>query len=134
MNIIACLKVEAYFNRNSIRLSKKDSLRLSKKALTDILDEEKRGALRLSKREAMRLARDNMDIPVNLLHLTQRSLRLSKRSAEKIKKSLRLSKRSVSMTPLRQKPNMDHRMDIRLSKRQLAQLLTIKREATSKKL
>merc|ERR1712241_1058769 len=86
----------------------------------------KRGVLRLSKRDpATRMARGSLDIPPNLLHLTQRSLRLSKREQED-KRSLRLSKRSVRDDQVNTELAQGHKMVIRLSKRQMAHLLSRK--------
>jgi len=150
--------VNSETDADSLRLSKRPLLRLSKKnvfnseneglktlgligfsnpSLTNPIfnAEDKRGHLRLSKREPiMRISRSNVDIPANLLHLTQRSLRLSKRSTDDAKRSLRLSKRSVQETLNAQAPVPEHKMVLRLSKRQMAHLLTIKREATPRDL
>merc|ERR1719266_807274 len=105
-------------HRDVLRLSKRGLLRLSKKDNQDegriMLDPPlKRGVLRLSKRDpATRMARGSLDIPPNLLHLTQRSLRLSKRSVRDDQVNTELAQ--------------GHKMVIRLSKRQMAHLLSLK--------
>ena len=85
--------------------------------------ERKRGLLRLSKRDGTRnrTARDTILQLPQLLHLQQRSLRLSKRADND---SLRLSRRSDTS-------HQDHKMVIRLSKRQLVNLVSLKRTLSS---
>ena len=85
--------------------------------------ERKRGLLRLSKRDGTRnrTTRDTILQLPQLLHLQQRSLRLSKRSDND---SLRLSRRSDTS-------HQDHKMVIRLSKRQLVNLVSLKRTLSS---
>ena len=87
--------------------------------------EKKRGLLRLSKRDGARnrTARETILQLPQLLHLQQRSLRLSKRADND---SLRLSRRSDNSGA----PH-DHKMVIRLSKRQLANLVNLKRSLSS---
>ena len=117
-------------DNRSWRLSKRAidnrSWRLSKR-------ETDNRAWRLSKREALRVSLNNLDIPNNLLNLTQRSLRLSRRVPEKFNsskrsRSWRLSKRSDDPNTI---PIMNHQMVIRLSKRQMENLLAFKRETSS---
>jgi len=129
------------FNPETDGLKHRGILRYSRQSkFNDIFNpEDKRGHLRLSKRDPiMRISRSNVDIPANLLHLTQRSLRLSKRlskrSTDDVKRTLRLSKRSVHDPLSVQAPDQEHKMVLRLSKRQMAHLLTIKREATPRDL
>lgn len=111
--------------RDVLRLSKRGLLRLSKKDLGDgpmVYDPEiKRGLLRLSKRDGDRTRATIAAIPQlpQRLHLQQRSLRLSKRA---LTDSLRLSRRSDTSG----QPG-GHKMVIRLSKRQLADLVSLKR-------
>ena len=113
--------------RDILRLSKRGLLRLSKKDLGEgpmVYDpERKRGLLRLSKRDGTRnrTTRDTILQLPQLLHLQQRSLRLSKRSDND---SLRLSRRSDTS-------HQDHKMVIRLSKRQLVNLVSLKRTLSS---
>ena len=114
--------------RDVLRLSKRGLLRLSKKDLGEgpmVYDpERKRGLLRLSKRDGARnrAARDTILQLPQLLHLQQRSLRLSKRADND---SLRLSRRSDTSQ------SQDHKMVIRLSKRQLVNLVSLKRTLSS---
>ena len=105
-------------------MSKRGLLRLSKKDLGDILynPERKRGVLRLSKKDS---GRDTIPHIPKLLHLQQRSLRLTKRGNSD---SLRLSKKSVTDGLTK-----DHKMVIRLSKRQLANLVALKRDHSSRR-
>ena len=115
--------------RDVLRLSKRGLLRLSKKDLGDepmVYDpERKRGLLRLSKRDGdrSRTLRDTILQLPQRLHLQQRSLRLSKRADTD---SLRLSRRSDTSGQ-----TQDHKMVIRLSKRQLVNLVNLKRSLTS---
>ena len=116
--------------RDVLRLSKRGLLRLSKKDLGDgpmVYDpERKRGLLRLSKRDGGARTRVAMAAIPQLpqrLHLQQRSLRLSKRA---LSDSLRLSKRSDTSGQAG-----GHKMVIRLSKRQLADLVSLKKTLAS---
>ena len=101
-----------------MRLSKRDLLRLSKKSVDEDLDEpyeyevEDLPDIHLSKKDLLRLSKKAMLQALSPQRVSQRSLRLSKRS-------LRLSKRSTGV---------EEPMVIRLSKRQIGQLLNIKRE------
>merc|ERR1719315_213813 len=97
--------------RDFLRLSKRDLLRLSKKSSMDAADyemeydhDEALPDLKLIKRDLLRLSKKSLFQEAIPLHMSQRSLRLSKRS-----------------------PSLDQPMVIRLSKRQIGQLLQIKR-------
>merc|ERR1711981_150026 len=95
-----------------LTLSKRDLLRLSKKSSMDAdygmeyEDDEALPDLKLIKRDLLRLSKKSLFQEAIPLHMSQRSLRLSKRS-----------------------PALDQPMVIRLSKRQIGQLLQIKRGA-----
>merc|ERR1719222_820291 len=93
--------------RDFLRLSKRDILRLSKKSSLDPgmeYEDEALSDLGMAKRDLLRLSKKSLFQEALPLHMSQRSLRLSKRS-----------------------PGLDQPMVIRLSKRQIGQLLQIKR-------
>ena len=90
--------------------------------------ERKRGLLRLSKRDGVRTRVAMAALPQlpQRVHLQQRSLRLSKRANTD---SLRLSRRSDTSGQGGQPGG--HKLVIRLSKRQLADLVSLKRTLAS---
>merc|ERR1719320_1470303 len=95
--------------RDFLRLSKRDILRLSKKSNLDPgmdYEDELLPDLTIAKRDLLRLSKKSLFQEALPLHMSQRSLRLSKRSS-----------------------GLDQPMVIRLSKRQIGQLLQIKRGA-----
>ena len=102
--------------RDFLRLSKRDLLRLSKKSsmspdYSDDMEYEDQDMpdIKLTKKDLLRLSKKSLFQDARPLHMSQRSLRLSKRS-----------------------PGLDQPMVIRLSKRQIGQLLQIKRGSLSK--
>ena len=104
--------------RDFLRLSKRGVLRLSKKSsmnpdYSDDMEyeDEPMPEIKLTKKGVLRLSKKSLFQDPRPLHMSQRSLRLSKRS-----------------------PGMDQPMVIRLSKRQIGQLLQIKRGGLSKSL
>ena len=115
--------------RDFLRLSKRDLLRLSKKSglapdYSDNFDYEdqnmseiKRDVPRLTKKDLLRLSKKSLLPNVSPLQMSQRSLRLSKRSPGPTQDGAKWS---------------DQPMVIRLSKRQIGQLLQIKRGSLSR--
>merc|ERR1711963_410329 len=99
--------------RDFSRLSKRDLLRLSKKSFEPDIDydEDDYSGLQFSKKDLLRLSKKGNFQESVPLHMSQRSLRLSKRST-----------------------NIDQPMVIRLSKRQIGQLLNIKRASLNRDL
>merc|ERR1719489_228050 len=93
--------------RDFLRLSKRDILRLSKKSSLNPgmeYEDEVLSDLGMEKRDPLRLSKRSLFQEALPLHMSQRSLSLSKRSS-----------------------GLDQPMVIRLSKRQIGQLLQIKR-------
>merc|ERR1719430_156339 len=95
--------------RDFLRLSKRDILRLSKKSSQDPgmeYEDEALSDLGMAKRDLLRLSKKSLFQEALPLHMSQRSLRLSKRSS-----------------------GLDQPMVIRLSKRQIGQIMKINRGA-----